>query len=165
MPTAPVATPRDLTELIEPVAGASVHTEFLARSGPGLHHVCFAVDDIDAACARAAAGGVLRGDLHRLIRLIRGRASLTSPAIVGRNVGDVCASQSRYAHDRRGSERTMTGVLKKGMVVLVVVFVGFYMFTDPSGLAQTTKDGGGALWEALSSLFGALIDFINSFKS
>lgn len=59
----------------------------------------------------------------------------------------------------------MTGVLKKGMVVLVVVFIGFYMFTDPSGLAQTTKDGAGALWKALTSLFGALIDFINAVKS
>jgi catechol 2,3-dioxygenase-like lactoylglutathione lyase family enzyme len=45
-------------ELIEPVAGESVHTEFLARSGPGLHHVCFAVDDLAAACARAEAAGV-----------------------------------------------------------------------------------------------------------
>ena len=59
----------------------------------------------------------------------------------------------------------MTGVLKKGMLVLVVVFIGFYMFTDPSGLAQTTKDGVGALWKALTSLFGALIDFINAVKS
>jgi hypothetical protein len=59
----------------------------------------------------------------------------------------------------------MTGALKKGMVLLVVVFIGFYMFTDPSGLAQTTKDGAGALWKALTSLFGALIDFINAVKS
>ena len=59
----------------------------------------------------------------------------------------------------------MTGVLKKGMAVLVVVFIGFYMVTDPNGLAQTTKDGAGALWTALSSLFGALIDFIDSLKS
>ena len=59
----------------------------------------------------------------------------------------------------------MTGVLKKGMVVLVVVFIGFYMFTDPNGLAQTSKDGAGALWEALTSLFGALIDFLDAIKS
>jgi hypothetical protein len=59
----------------------------------------------------------------------------------------------------------MTGVLKKGMVLLVVVFIGFYMFNDPNGLAQTTKDGGAALWKALTSLFGALIDFINAIKS
>jgi catechol 2,3-dioxygenase-like lactoylglutathione lyase family enzyme len=45
-------------ELIEPVSGQSVHTEFLAARGPGLHHVCFAVDDLAAACARAEAAGV-----------------------------------------------------------------------------------------------------------
>lgn len=59
----------------------------------------------------------------------------------------------------------MAGVLKKSLALLFVVFVGFYMFTDPNGLAQTTKDGAGALWEALTSLFGALIDFINAIKS
>ena len=59
----------------------------------------------------------------------------------------------------------MTGVLKKGMAVLVVVFIGFYLFTDPSGLAQVTKEGFGALWKALTELFGALIDFINAAKS
>jgi catechol 2,3-dioxygenase-like lactoylglutathione lyase family enzyme len=45
-------------ELIEPVSGASVHTEFLARCGPGLHHICFTVDDLAAACARAEAAGI-----------------------------------------------------------------------------------------------------------
>ena len=45
-------------ELIQPVSGRSVHTEFLAGHGPGLHHVCFAVDDFIAACARAEAAGV-----------------------------------------------------------------------------------------------------------
>jgi hypothetical protein len=59
----------------------------------------------------------------------------------------------------------MTGVLKKGMVALVVVFIGFYMFTDPNGLAQTSKDGAGALWDALTTLFGALIDFLDAIKS
>ncbi|MDQ4054775.1 MAG: VOC family protein [Actinomycetota bacterium] len=44
-------------ELIQPVSGESVHTEFLASHGPGLHHVCFATDDVDAACARAEAAG------------------------------------------------------------------------------------------------------------
>jgi hypothetical protein len=59
----------------------------------------------------------------------------------------------------------MTGVLKKGVLALVVVFIGFYMFTDPNGLAQTSKEGAGALWEALTSLFGALIDFLDAIKS
>jgi catechol 2,3-dioxygenase-like lactoylglutathione lyase family enzyme len=45
-------------ELIEPVSGESVHTEFLARCGPGLHHVCYAVDDLGEAIARAEAAGL-----------------------------------------------------------------------------------------------------------
>ena len=53
-------------ELIEPVSGPTVHREFLEAHGPGLHHVCFAVDDVDAACAAAAAAGVpvlMRGSM------------------------------------------------------------------------------------------------------
>ena len=45
-------------KLIQPVSGTSIYTEFLERGGPGLHHVCFEVDDIDAARARAEAGGL-----------------------------------------------------------------------------------------------------------
>jgi hypothetical protein len=33
-------------ELIQPVAGASIYTEFLAEDGPGLHHACWEVDDL-----------------------------------------------------------------------------------------------------------------------
>jgi methylmalonyl-CoA/ethylmalonyl-CoA epimerase len=36
-------------ELLEPTGEASPVARFLARRGPGLHHVCFAVDDLAAA--------------------------------------------------------------------------------------------------------------------
>lgn len=45
-------------EIIQPVSGDSIYTEFLAVSPPGLHHLCFEVDDMDAALAGAAAAGV-----------------------------------------------------------------------------------------------------------
>ena len=32
---------------------------------------------------------------------------------------------------------------KKVVAVVVIVFLGFWMFTDPDGLAQNAKDGGG----------------------
>ena len=32
-------------ELIAPVAGDSIYTEFLRDSGPGLHHICIEADD------------------------------------------------------------------------------------------------------------------------
>lgn len=40
-------------ELIAPVTGQSVYTEFLDRAGPGLHHICMDVDDVDAAVGTA----------------------------------------------------------------------------------------------------------------
>jgi 4-hydroxyphenylpyruvate dioxygenase-like putative hemolysin len=48
------------------VAGPSIHREFLDAHGPGLHHVCFGVDDVDQACAAAEAAGVpvlMRGSM------------------------------------------------------------------------------------------------------
>jgi catechol 2,3-dioxygenase-like lactoylglutathione lyase family enzyme len=45
-------------ELIQPVRGDSIYTEFLTVSGPGLHHVCFEVDDIEAAVEAASAVGL-----------------------------------------------------------------------------------------------------------
>ena len=32
--------------------------KFLAKRGPGIHHVCFEVDDVEAACAEMVAKGV-----------------------------------------------------------------------------------------------------------
>lgn len=34
-------------ELIEPVSGDSIYSEFLATAGPGLHHVCIEAADAD----------------------------------------------------------------------------------------------------------------------
>jgi catechol 2,3-dioxygenase-like lactoylglutathione lyase family enzyme len=53
-------------ELIQPVSGPTIHSEFLEAHGPGLHHVCFEVADIDAACTAAEAAGVpvlMRGSM------------------------------------------------------------------------------------------------------
>jgi len=38
-------------ELIEPLSDKGMVAEFLARTGGGIHHVCFEVEDIDAAIA------------------------------------------------------------------------------------------------------------------
>lgn len=53
-------------ELIQPVEGPTIHAEFLEAKGPGLHHVCFEVDDMDAAVAAAETAGVpvlMRGSM------------------------------------------------------------------------------------------------------
>jgi methylmalonyl-CoA/ethylmalonyl-CoA epimerase len=45
-------------ELIEPVEGQSLFSEFLETHGPGLHHVRFLVDDFDADTAKLEAAGI-----------------------------------------------------------------------------------------------------------
>lgn len=44
-------------ELLEPVSDASPIARFLARRGPGIHHICYRVDDLDAALERCRAAG------------------------------------------------------------------------------------------------------------
>jgi methylmalonyl-CoA/ethylmalonyl-CoA epimerase len=44
-------------ELLQPVRGQGLHVEFLAANGPGLHHLGFLVDDLDAVVALGAESG------------------------------------------------------------------------------------------------------------
>jgi hypothetical protein len=48
-------------ELIAPVTGASIYTEFLDRAGAGLHHICIEADDVERAVAERNAEVVQRG--------------------------------------------------------------------------------------------------------
>ncbi len=45
-------------ELVEPTSDASGVAKYLAKRGPGMHHICFEVDNIDLALARMKAKGV-----------------------------------------------------------------------------------------------------------
>lgn len=47
-------------------------------------------------------------------------------------------------------------------VVVAVVFVGYWMFTDPTRLAEVTKESASAAWDVATDLFDGLIDFINA---
>jgi catechol 2,3-dioxygenase-like lactoylglutathione lyase family enzyme len=44
-------------ELLQPVRGEGLHVEFLAENGPGLHHLGFLVDDMDAVIALGESAG------------------------------------------------------------------------------------------------------------
>jgi len=44
-------------ELLEPNDPASPVAKFLAKRGPGIHHVCYRVPDLDAALARCRTAG------------------------------------------------------------------------------------------------------------
>jgi len=45
-------------ELISPLDDASGVAKYLAKRGPGMHHLCFEVDDIEATLTELAAKGV-----------------------------------------------------------------------------------------------------------
>ena len=45
-------------ELVQPTNDTSGVAKFLAKRGPGLHHICFEVDDLAATLADLAAKGV-----------------------------------------------------------------------------------------------------------
>lgn len=47
-----------LVELLEAESDASPIAKFVAKRGPGIHHVCFAVPDLDAALDRCRAAGI-----------------------------------------------------------------------------------------------------------
>jgi methylmalonyl-CoA/ethylmalonyl-CoA epimerase len=55
---AAVAAGPSLVEFLEPEAPGSPIDKFIAKRGPGLHHICFAVDDLDAALERCRASGI-----------------------------------------------------------------------------------------------------------
>ena len=47
-----------LVELLEAADPASPIGKFVAKRGPGIHHVCFAVDNLDQALERCRRAGV-----------------------------------------------------------------------------------------------------------
>ena len=88
----PTATPSAPTsiELVAPAGNPSLQ-RFLDKRGPGLHHVCFEVDDLDGALATLKAAGVpLIDDVPR--PGARGhRVALLHPAATGGVLFELCA--------------------------------------------------------------------------
>ncbi len=79
-------------ELMEPTGDGGVIADFLARRGPGLHHVAFAVDDVSAGMERLAAKGV------RFVDELPVELRLTGEDFAGRRFdGDV---KLAFAHPR-----------------------------------------------------------------
>ena len=62
-----VVAGESLVELLEAKSQDSPIGKFLAKRGPGIHHVCFAVDDLDGTLERCRAAGLrLIDDVPRI---------------------------------------------------------------------------------------------------
>jgi len=50
--------------------------------------------------------------------------------------------------------------MKKAILAVLVVFLGFWLFTDPHGLAVTAKSAGGHGWAGASAFMEHVISFV-----
>jgi methylmalonyl-CoA/ethylmalonyl-CoA epimerase len=53
-----LAAGESLVELLEAESAESPIGKFVAKRGPGIHHICFEVDDLDGTLARCRAAGI-----------------------------------------------------------------------------------------------------------
>ena len=77
------AAGESLVELLEAETSDSPIGRFVARRGPGIHHICFTVDDIDAALDRCRAAGVRLIDEHPRIGAEGKRIAFLHPSATG----------------------------------------------------------------------------------
>jgi methylmalonyl-CoA/ethylmalonyl-CoA epimerase len=70
-------------ELIAPLGPDTGVAKFLERRGPGLHHVAYRVDDIDAALASLSAAGVRLIDERPRTGIRGSRVAFLHPSATG----------------------------------------------------------------------------------
>jgi methylmalonyl-CoA/ethylmalonyl-CoA epimerase len=70
-------------ELLQPLGPETAVGKFLARRGPGLHHVAYRVDDIDATLNELASAGLRLIDEHPRIGIRGSRVAFVHPASTG----------------------------------------------------------------------------------
>jgi methylmalonyl-CoA/ethylmalonyl-CoA epimerase len=81
-------------ELLQPLTPESAIGRFLARSGPGLHHVAYQTDDIDSALERVRAAGVEAIDQEPRVGIRGSRVAFLHP----RSTGGVLTELVEPAH-------------------------------------------------------------------
>src|ERR1700730_10834077 len=70
-------------ELLQPLGPETAVGKFLARRGPGLHHVAYRVVDIDATLNALAAAGLRLIDEQARVGIRSSRVAVVHPALTG----------------------------------------------------------------------------------
>ena len=122
-------------ELVEAAAPDSPIAKFLEKRGPGLHHVCLRVDDIDAALA--ALEGARRAADRRAAAA--GRARLARSRSFIRRAPAACSSSSSSRRRSRGAGRSCTF----GDLELIPLSDGFFRLDGGAMFGVVPKP----LWE------------------
>lgn len=72
-----------LVELLEPDGPDTPVGRYVARRGAGIHHICFAVDDLERALARCRAAGIKLVDEEPRIGAEGKRIAFLHPSATG----------------------------------------------------------------------------------
>jgi methylmalonyl-CoA/ethylmalonyl-CoA epimerase len=70
-------------ELLAPLGPETAVGKFLERKGPGLHHVAYAVEDIDATLAKLQAAGLELIDAEPRVGIRESRVAFLHPRSTG----------------------------------------------------------------------------------
>ena len=70
-------------ELLAPLGPDTPVGKFIAKKGPGIHHVAYAVEDIDAALEQAKAAGLRLIDEEPRTGIRRSRVAFLHPSATG----------------------------------------------------------------------------------
>ena len=78
-----LAAGESLVELLEAKDAGSPIARFVEKRGPGIHHVCFAVDDLDGTLERCRAAGLRLIDETPRIGAEGKRIAFLHPSVTG----------------------------------------------------------------------------------
>ncbi len=82
-------------ELVQPTEASSPLTRFLETRGPGIHHVCFEVDDIEAEVKRLVGRGVKMVDEEPRPGAHGSRVAFIHPRSTGGALIELCELAER----------------------------------------------------------------------
>jgi methylmalonyl-CoA/ethylmalonyl-CoA epimerase len=101
-------------EIVAPAGNAGLE-RFLSKRGPGLHHICFEVDDIDGALADLKAAGVPLIDEVARPGARGHRVAFLNPAATGGVLFELCApSENQSKNQSKNTQSGTTSGTKTG---------------------------------------------------
>jgi methylmalonyl-CoA/ethylmalonyl-CoA epimerase len=78
-----LAAGESLVELLEPAEAGSPIAKYIDRRGPGIHHICFAVDDLEATMQRCRDAGLRLIDAEPRLGAEGKRIAFLHPSATG----------------------------------------------------------------------------------
>ena len=97
-------------ELLRPLGPETAVGKFLERKGPGLHHVAYAVEDIDATLPRLVAAGIELIDAEPRVGIRDSRVAFLHP----RSTGGVLTEIVEPASPSEGASQSDSSRLSEG---------------------------------------------------